>query len=65
MKFFSEDLNFKFLCKIICYEECKKGEGGECKWNYFDIVGVYFFYNKYFFYNGYKEEILKFLYYIG
>lgn len=49
VKFLSEDPNFKLLCKTIRHEECKKGEGGECKWNYPDIVGVYFPYN------GYKE----------
>ncbi|GAA7299279.1 hypothetical protein ID0563_01250 [Helicobacter pylori] len=46
VKFLSEDPNFKLLCKTIRHEECKKGEGGECKWNYPDIVGVYFPYNK-------------------
>ncbi|GAA7874003.1 hypothetical protein HpCOL240_15490 [Helicobacter pylori] len=59
MKFLSEDPNFKLLCKTIRHEECKKGEGGECKWNYPDIVGVYFPYNKY------KEETLKFLHHTG
>ncbi|UOR98722.1 HTH domain-containing protein [Helicobacter pylori] len=65
VKFLSEDPNFKLLCKTIRHEECKKGEGGECKWNYPDIVGVYFPYNKYFSYNGYKEETLKFLHHTG
>ncbi len=65
VKFLSEDPNFKLLCKTIRHEECKKGEGGECKWNYPDIVGVYFPYNKYFPYNGYKEETLKFLQHTG
>ncbi|GAA8344509.1 COG2958 family protein [Helicobacter pylori] len=59
VKFLSEDPNFKLLCKTIRHEECKKGEGGECKWNYPDIVGVYFPYNKY------KEETLKFLQHTG
>lgn len=59
VKFLSEDSNFKLLCKTIRHEECKKGEGGECKWNYPDIVGVYFPYNKY------KEETLKFLHHTG
>ncbi|MFP6041973.1 hypothetical protein ACLF94_01285 [Helicobacter pylori] len=59
VKFISEDPNFKLLCKTIRHEECKKGEGGECKWNYPDIVGVYFPYNKY------KEETLKFLHHTG
>ncbi|QEF41307.1 hypothetical protein D2C74_07645 [Helicobacter pylori] len=65
VKFLSEDPNFGLLCKTIRHEECKKGEGGECKWNYPDIVGVYFPYNKYFPYNRYKEETLKFLHHIG
>ncbi|WP_120939338.1 HTH domain-containing protein [Helicobacter pylori] len=67
VKFLSEDPNFKLLCKTIRHEECKKGEAGECKWNYPDIVGVYFPYNnnKYFPYNEYKEETLKFLHHTG
>ncbi|WP_101022933.1 HTH domain-containing protein [Helicobacter pylori] len=59
VKFLDEDPNFKLLCKTIRHEECKKGEGGECKWNYPDIVGVYFPYNKY------KGETLKFLHHTG
>ncbi|MFB1292439.1 HTH domain-containing protein [Helicobacter pylori] len=59
VKFLSEDPNFKLLCKTIRHEECKKGERGECMWNYPDIVGVYFPYNKY------KEETLKFLHHTG
>ncbi len=47
VKFLSEDPNFRLLCKTIRHEECKKGKGGECMWNYPDIVGVYFPYNKY------------------
>ncbi|QQW75801.1 hypothetical protein HG576_00485 [Helicobacter pylori] len=65
VKFLDKDPNFKLLCKTIRHEECKKGIGGECKWNYPDIVGVYFPYNKYFPYNGYKEETLKFLHHTG
>ncbi|GAA7747788.1 COG2958 family protein [Helicobacter pylori] len=65
VKFLNEDPNFKLLCKTIRHKECKKGKGGECKWNYPDIVGVYFPYNKYFPYNGYKEETLKFLHHTG
>ncbi len=65
VKFLDEDPNFKLLCKTIRHEECKKGEGGEGKWNYPDIVGVYFPYNKYFPYNGYEEETLKFLHHTG
>ncbi|MUU38885.1 HTH domain-containing protein [Helicobacter pylori] len=59
VKFLSEDPNFRLLCKTIRHEECKKGKGGECMWNYPDIVGVYFPYNKY------KEETLKFLHHTG
>ncbi|GAA7274105.1 COG2958 family protein [Helicobacter pylori] len=65
VKFLDKDPNFKLLCKTIRHEECKKGEAGECKWNYPDIVGVYFPYNKYFPYNGYEEETLKFLHHTG
>ncbi len=59
VKFLSEDLNFKLLCKTIRHGECKKGKGGQNKWNYPDIVGVYFPYNKY------KGETLKFLHHTG
>ncbi|MFT2747360.1 hypothetical protein KVC25_00525 [Helicobacter pylori] len=65
VKFLDKDPNFKLLCKTIYHEDCKKSKGGECKWNYPDIVGVYFPYNKYFPYNGYKEETLKFLHHTG
>ncbi len=65
VKFLDTDQNFKLLCKTICHEPCKKGKGGQNKWNYPDIVGVYFPYNKYFPYNGYKEETLKFLHHTG
>ncbi|GAA7520163.1 hypothetical protein ckin22_05370 [Helicobacter pylori] len=65
VKFLNEDPNFKLLCKTICHNKGKKGTAGECKWNYPDIVGVYFPYNKYFPYNRYKEETLKFLQHTG
>ncbi|MFP6230319.1 HTH domain-containing protein [Helicobacter pylori] len=65
VKFLSEDSNFKLPCKTISHEKCRKGKKGECEWNYPDIVGVYFPYNKYFPYNGYKEETLKFLHHTG
>ncbi|GAA7961669.1 COG2958 family protein [Helicobacter pylori] len=65
VKFLDKDPNFKLLCKTIRHEDCKKSKGGECKWNYPDIVGVYFPYNMYFPYNKYEEETLKFLHYTG
>ncbi|RVY62665.1 hypothetical protein ECC36_04760 [Helicobacter pylori] len=65
VKFLSEDPNFKLLCKTIRHEKCTRGKKGKCEWNYPDIVGVYFPYNKYFPYNGYKEETLKFLHHTG
>ncbi len=42
VKFLYEDPNFKLLCKTIRHEKCKKGTEGQNKWNYPDIVGVYF-----------------------
>ncbi|GAA8826196.1 COG2958 family protein [Helicobacter pylori] len=65
VKFLNEYPNFKLLCKTIYHERCLKDEKGKCEWNYPDIVGVYFPYNKYFPYNGYKEETLKFLHHTG
>ncbi len=65
VKFLDEDPNFRLLCKTIRHEECKKDKKGKCEWNYPDIVGVYFPYNKYFPYNGYEEETLKFLHHTG
>ncbi|OPG44565.1 HTH domain-containing protein [Helicobacter pylori] len=65
VKFLSEDPNFKLLCKTICHEHCKKGKGGECRWNYPDIVGVYFPYNKYSPYDKYQKETLEFLHHTG
>ncbi len=65
VKFLDKDPNFKLLCKTIYHENCKKGKFGECRWNYPDIVGVYFPYSKYFPYNRHKEETLKFLHHTG
>ncbi|EQL66840.1 HrgA like protein [Helicobacter pylori FD703] len=65
VKFLDKDPNFKLLCKTIYHERCLKDEKGKCEWNYPDIVGVYFPYNKYFPYNGYEEETLKFLHHTG
>ncbi|NHB21664.1 hypothetical protein EXT01_03730 [Helicobacter pylori] len=65
VKFLNEDPNFKLLCKTIYHEKCLKDKKGKCEWNYPDIVGVYFPYNKYFPYNGYEEETLDFLQHTG
>ncbi|GAA9380465.1 COG2958 family protein [Helicobacter pylori] len=65
VKFLDKDPNFKLLCKTIRHEKCLKDKKGKCEWNYPDIVGVYFPYNKYFPYNGYEEETLKFLHHTG
>ncbi|MGL2714236.1 HTH domain-containing protein [Helicobacter pylori] len=63
VKFLSEDPNFRLLCKTIRHEECKKGKGGECMWNYPDIVGVYFPQNDR--HKNYKIETLEFLHHTG
>ncbi len=63
VKFLSEDPNFRLLCKTIRHEKCLKDKKGKCEWNYPDIVGVYFPYNKY--NNKYKGETLKFLHHTG
>ncbi len=63
VKFLSEDPNFKLRCKTIYHERCQKDKQGKCEWNYPDIVGVYFPYNKY--NNKYKGETLKFLHHTG
>ncbi|GAA7294936.1 COG2958 family protein [Helicobacter pylori] len=59
VKFLHEDPNFNLLCKTIYHERCQKGKKGEDRWNYPDIVGVYFPCNKY------KGETLKFLHHTG
>ncbi|MGL2373340.1 hypothetical protein ACOWLN_01480 [Helicobacter pylori] len=59
VKFLSENPNFKLRCKTIYHEKCLKDKQGKCEWNYPDIVGVYFPYNKY------KKETLKFLHHTG
>ncbi len=63
VKFLDTDPNFKLLCKTIRHEKCKKGRGGERKWNYPDIVGVYFPQNDR--HNNYKIETLEFLHHTG
>ncbi|HDZ4937113.1 HTH domain-containing protein [Campylobacter jejuni] len=45
VKFLYENLDFNLNCKTIYHEQSKKGKGGEDKWNYPDIVGVYFPYD--------------------
>ncbi|WQV92225.1 hypothetical protein KVL51_00815 [Helicobacter pylori] len=59
VKFLNEDPNFKLLCKTIHHEKCRKDKKGKCEWNYPDIVGVYFPYNKY------ERETLEFLHHTG
>ncbi|WRB67203.1 hypothetical protein KVD92_00730 [Helicobacter pylori] len=65
VKFLNKDPNFKLLCKTIRHEKCIKDEKGKCEWNYPDIVGVYFPYNKYSPFDKYDGEILKFLHRTG
>ncbi|HEG2392141.1 TPA: HrgA protein [Campylobacter jejuni] len=47
VKFLYENLDFNLNCKTIYHEQSKKGKGGEDKWNYPDIIGVYFPYDDY------------------
>ncbi|MFK0444642.1 HTH domain-containing protein [Campylobacter jejuni] len=47
VKFLYENLDFNLNCKTIYHEQSKKGKGGEDKWNYPDIVGIYFPYDDY------------------
>ncbi|WP_187899557.1 HTH domain-containing protein [Helicobacter pylori] len=63
VKFLDKDPKFKLLCKTIRHEKCKKSTAGECKWNYPDIVGVYFPQNDR--HKNYKIETLKFLQHTG
>ncbi len=65
VKFLDKDPNFKLRCKTIRHEKCKKGTEGEDRWNYPDIVGVYFPYNKYPPFDKYDGETLKFLQHTG
>ncbi|WP_187852198.1 hypothetical protein [Helicobacter pylori] len=65
VKFLSEDPKFKLRCKTIYHERCLKDKQGKCEWNYPDIVGVYFPYNKYPPFDKYDGEILKFLHHTG
>ncbi|GAA7308007.1 hypothetical protein ID0576_11550 [Helicobacter pylori] len=65
MKFLNEDPNFKLLCTTIKHEESEKDKKGGDRWNYPDIVGVYFPYDKHPPYNKYEGETLKFLHLTG
>ncbi len=65
MKFLDGDPKFRLRCKTIYHEKCKKDKKGKCEWNYPDIVGVYFPYNKYSPFDKYDGEILKFLHHTG
>ncbi len=65
VKFLIEDPKFRLRCKTIYHEKCKKDKKGKCEWNYPDIVGVYFPYNKYSPFDKYDGEILKFLHHTG
>ncbi|NHB31643.1 hypothetical protein EXS92_02010 [Helicobacter pylori] len=64
VKFLSEDPKFRLLCKTIYHEKCQKDKQGKCEWNYPDIVGVYFPYDKDL-KSKYKEQTLKFLHHTG
>ncbi|WRE33381.1 hypothetical protein KVD69_00460 [Helicobacter pylori] len=65
VKFLNKDPNFKLLGKTIYHEKCQKDKQGKCEWNYPDIVGVYFPYNKYPPFDKYDGETLKFLHHTG
>lgn len=47
VKFLYENLDFRLNSKTIYHEKSKKSENGKDKWNYSDIVGVYFPYDDY------------------
>ncbi|MDI9251115.1 HTH domain-containing protein [Helicobacter sp. 219-2] len=65
VKFLYENPDFNLQCKTIYHEKCLKDKKGKCEWNYPDIVGVYFPYNKYSPFDKYDGEILKFLHHTG
>ncbi|WP_180429522.1 HTH domain-containing protein [Helicobacter pylori] len=65
VKFLDKDSNFKLRCKTIDHRKCLKDKKGKCEWNYPDIVGVYFPYNKYSPFDKYDGETLKFLHHTG
>ncbi|ENB4014540.1 HrgA protein [Campylobacter upsaliensis] len=47
VKFLYENLDFRLNSKTTYHEKSKKSENGKDKWNYPDIVGVYFPYDDY------------------
>ncbi|MBS4275438.1 HTH domain-containing protein [Campylobacter vulpis] len=47
VKFLYENLDFRLNSKTIYHEKSKKSESGKDKWNYPDVVGVYFPYGEY------------------
>ena len=57
VKFLYDSQNFNLRCKTIYHEKSKKKQSGKDKWNYPDIVGVYFPYD------DYEKQILTFLHY--
>ncbi|GAA8538909.1 COG2958 family protein [Helicobacter pylori] len=65
VKFLDGDPDFKLRCKTICHQKCLRDKQGKCEWNYPDIVGVYFPYNKYSPFDKYDGETLKFLHHTG
>lgn len=59
VKFLYENSNFNLQCKTIYHEKSKKAITGKDKWNYPDIVGVYFPYD------DYDKETLMLLHNMG
>ena len=59
VKFLYENPNFNLHCKTIYHEKSKKAVSGKDKWNYPDIVGVYFPYK------DYQKETLNLLHNIN
>ncbi|AKJ52927.1 HrgA protein [Campylobacter lari] len=47
VKYLYENSDFRLNCKTIYHEKSKKSESGKDKWNYPDVVGVYFPYDDY------------------
>lgn len=59
VKYLYENSNFNLYCKTIYHEKSKKDTSGKDKWNYPDIVGVYFPYE------DYQKETLSLLHNIN